>query len=267
MTVNDIIRESNTIKLSDFVCLTSIQTQEDIKKLTEQGYDVGYTQSEWEKEYSLPANKIFYAKSMYSSVYYVDYDNASYPLVFPLQIFGRQRLSPIPSETSEEFCESIRKRVVTFSNLHDSALATYFYNLGGYLAIDVLQEYVRRNEPSAEMFNIFSSVYELIDFGCGRFTHEEMEKVISGMDNAAKKKRSKILRKLPDEVTIYRGEAEASTPDTTSFSLRTAPMKKRFSCSRKKYMTFLLKSSFLLKMSCHLLQRKTSTCIISGGVR
>ena len=69
MTVNDIIRESNTIKLSDFVCLTSIQTQEDIKKLTKQGYDVGYTQSEWEKEYSLPANKIFYAKSMYSSVY------------------------------------------------------------------------------------------------------------------------------------------------------------------------------------------------------
>lgn len=107
MTVNDIIRESNTIKLSDFVCLTSIQTQEDIKKLTEQGYDVGYTQSEWEKEYSLPANKIFYAKSMYSSVYYVDYNNTSYPLIFPLQIFGKQRLSPIPNETNEEFCESI----------------------------------------------------------------------------------------------------------------------------------------------------------------
>lgn len=223
MTVNDIIRESNTIKLSDFVCLTSVQTQEDVKKLSEQGYDVGFTQPEWEKEYSLPAEKIFYAKSFYSSVYYVDYDNASYPLVFPLQIFGRQRLSPIPSETSEEFCESIRKRITTFSNLHDSALATYFYNLGGYLAIDVLQEYVRRNEPSAEMFNIFSSVYELIDFGCGRFTHEEMEKVISGMDNTTKKKHSKILRKFPDEVTIYRGEAEASTPYTTSFSWTTSP--------------------------------------------
>lgn len=223
MTVNDIIRESNTIKLSDFVCLTSIQTQEDIKKLTEQGYDVGYTQSEWEKEYSLPAGKIFYAKSMYSSVYYVDYNNTSYPLIFPLQIFGKQRLSPIPNETNEEFCESIRKRVVTFSNLHDSALATYFHNLGGYLAIDALQEYVRRNEPSAEMFNVFFSVYEVTDFGCGRFTNEEMKKVISGMDDTAKTKRSKILRKLPDEVTIYRGEAEASTPYTTSFSWTTNP--------------------------------------------
>lgn len=223
MTVNDIIRESNTIKLSDFVCLTSIQTQEDIKKLTKQGYDVGYTQSEWEKEYSLPAGKIFYAKSMYSSVYYVDYNNTSYPLIFPLQIFGKQRLSPIPNETNEEFCESIRKRVVTFSNLHDSALATYFHNLGGYLAIDALQEYVRRNEPSAEMFNVFFSVYEVTDFGCGRFTNEEMKKVISGMDDTAKTKRSKILRKLPDEVTIYRGEAEASTPYTTSFSWTTNP--------------------------------------------
>lgn len=101
MTVNDIIRESNTIKLSDFVCLTSIQTQEDIKKLTKQGYDVGYAQSEWEKEYSLPANKIFYAKSMYSSVYYVDYNNTSYPLIFPLQILVSSAYLPFRTKQTK----------------------------------------------------------------------------------------------------------------------------------------------------------------------
>lgn len=48
-----------------------------------------------------------------------------------------------------------------------------------------------------------------------------MEKVLKGMGAATQRKFRKLLHKLPDEVTIYRGEAEASAPYTKAFSWTT----------------------------------------------
>lgn len=221
MNINGLLREINMVKLSEFVCLTKVQTKSDAEALQKDGYDIGFTQSEWEAQYSLPVDKIFYAKSPYSSMYYVDMDNPPYPIVMPLNIYGKQLLAMPDGEDDEAFCQRVLKRSDYFKDLHGDKLALYISNLGGYLATDVLQEYVNRNEPSEEMFTTFFSVYEEVDFGGAWFSKEEMEKVLKGMGTATQRKLRKALHKLPDEVTIYRGEAEASAPYTKAFSWTT----------------------------------------------
>ena len=221
MNINGLLREINKVKLSEFVCITKVQTESDAEALREDGYDVGFTLSEWEAKYTLPADKIFYAKSPYSSMYYVDMDNPPYPIVVSLNIYGNQRLAMPAGEDDETFCQRILKHCDYYKNLHGDKLTLYISNLGGYLATDVLREYVNRNEPSEEMFTTFFSVYEEVDFGGAWFSKEEMEKVLKGMGAATQRKFRKLLHKLPDEVTIYRGEAEASAPYTKAFSWTT----------------------------------------------
>lgn len=184
MNINGLLREINMVKLSEFVCLTKVQTKSDAEALQKDGYDIGFTQSEWEAQYSLPVDKIFYAKSPYSSMYYVDMDNPPYPIVMPLNIYGKQRLAMPDGEDDEAFCQRVLKRSDYFKDLHGDKLALYISNLGGYLATDVLQEYVNRNEPSEEMFTTFFSVYEEVDFGGAWFSKEEMEKVLKGMGDS-----------------------------------------------------------------------------------
>lgn len=221
MNINGLLREINMVKLSEFVCITKVQTESDAEALREDGYDVGFTLSEWETKYTLPADKIFYAKSPYSSMYYVDMDNPPYPIVVSLNIYGNQRLAMPEGEDDETFCQRILKHCDYYKDLHGDKLTLYISNLGGYLATDVLREYVNRNEPSEEMFTTFFSVYEEVDFGGAWFSKEEMEKVLKGMGAATQRKFRKLLHKLPDEVTIYRGEAEASAPYTKAFSWTT----------------------------------------------
>lgn len=53
LTVSDILLENGTARLEDFYPLTKVKTASDKKKLLSQGYNPGYTVSEW--PYALPA--------------------------------------------------------------------------------------------------------------------------------------------------------------------------------------------------------------------
>ena len=103
LTVSDILLENGTARLEDFYPLTKVKTASDKKKLLSQGYNPGYTVSEW--PYALPVNKIYYSKHLIPSTYYYDPDNEAIPIALCLNIYGTERIPIIPD--SDQFCEYI----------------------------------------------------------------------------------------------------------------------------------------------------------------
>ena len=53
LTVSDILLENGTARLEDFYPLTKVKTASDKKKLLSQGYNPGYTVSEWPYNFPL----------------------------------------------------------------------------------------------------------------------------------------------------------------------------------------------------------------------
>ena len=77
LTVSDILLKNGTARLEDFYPLTKVKTASDKENLLSQGYNPGYTVSEW--PYALPVNKIYYSKHLIPSTYYYDLDNEAIP--------------------------------------------------------------------------------------------------------------------------------------------------------------------------------------------
>lgn len=78
LTISDILLKNGTTSLEDFYPLTKVKTASDKEKLLSQGYNPGYTVSEW--PYKLPVDKIYYSKHLIPSTYYYDPDNEAIPM-------------------------------------------------------------------------------------------------------------------------------------------------------------------------------------------
>lgn len=83
---------------------------------------------------------------------------------------------------------------------------------------DLLAEYIRRSEPTPELFDLFMSYYTTTDYGAGRYDADLLQKLFSGRSEEQIQAVSESLSDQPEIFHVYRGEAEGSTPYHKAFS-------------------------------------------------
>ena len=207
LTVSDILLENGTARLEDFYPLTKVKTASDKKKLLSQGYNPGYTVSEW--PYALPVNKIYYSKHLIPSTYYYDPDNEAIPIALCLNIYGTERIPIIPD--SDQFCEYILDFAASLQNPDKDKIFSYLYNQDDGIRSQLLAEYIRRSSPSPELFDLFQMLYTVTDYNAGEYGTDLLQKLAFCRSDAQIQKIHNALADYPEELIVYRGEAEGST--------------------------------------------------------
>ena len=124
LTVSDILLKNGTARLEDFYPLTEVRTASDKERLLSQGYNPGYTVSEW--PYPLPADKIYYSRHLIPSTYYYDPDNRVIPIALCLNIYGTERL-PVIKDISQ-FCKYILDFAASLQNPNKDKIFSYLFN-------------------------------------------------------------------------------------------------------------------------------------------
>jgi hypothetical protein len=207
LTVSDILLENGTARLEDFYPLTKVKTASDKKKLLSQGYNPGYTVSEW--PYALPVNKIYYSKHLIPSTYYYDPDNEAIPIALCLNTYGTERIPIIPD--SDQFCEYILDFAASLQNPDKDKIFSYLYNQDDGIRSQLLAEYIRRSSPSPELFDLFQMLYTVTDYNAGEYGTDLLQKLAFCRSDAQIQKIHNALADYPEELIVYRGEAEGST--------------------------------------------------------
>ena len=207
LTISDILLKNGTTSLEDFYPLTKVKTASDKEKLLSQGYNPGYTVSEW--PYKLPVDKIYYSKQLIPSTYYYDPGNEAIPIALCLNIYGTERIPIIPDPN--QFCKYILDFAASLQNPDKDKLFSYLFNQDDGIRSQLLAEYIRRNDPSPELYDLFLMLYTVTDYNAGEYGAELLQKLASGRSDEQIQKIKDALAGYPEELTIYRGEAEGST--------------------------------------------------------
>ncbi len=214
LTVSDILLKNGTARLEDFYPLTEVRTSSDKEKLLTQGYNPGYTVSEW--PYPLPADKIYYSRHLIPSTYYYDPDNEAIPIALCLNIYGTERL-PVIKDTSQ-FCKYILDFAASLRNPNKDKIFSYLFNQDDGIRSELLAEYIRRSAPSPALYDLFLRLYTITDYSAGVYGADLLQKLASGRSDEQIDRMNSALANYPEELPIYRGEAEGSTDYRQAFS-------------------------------------------------
>ena len=214
LTVSDILLKNGTARLEDFYPLTEVRTSSDKEKLLTQGYNPGYTVSEW--PYPLPADKIYYSRHLIPSTYYYDPDNEAIPIALCLNIYGTERL-PVIKDTSQ-FCKYILDFAASLRNPNKDKIFSYLFNQDDGIRSELLAEYIRRSAPSPALYDLFLRLYTITDYSAGIYGADLLQKLASGRSDEQIDRMNSALADYPEELPIYRGEAEGSTDYRQAFS-------------------------------------------------
>ena len=207
LTISDILLKNGTTSLEDFYPLTKVKTASDKEKLLSQGYNPGYTVSEW--PYKLPVDKIYYSKHLIPSTYYYDSDNEAIPIALCLNIYGTERIPIIPDP--DQFCKYILDFAASLQNPDKDKIFSYLYNQDDGIRSQLLAEYIRRSSPSPELFDLFQMLYTVTDYNAGEYGTDLLQKLAFCRSDAQIQKIHNALADYPEELIVYRGEAEGST--------------------------------------------------------
>lgn len=213
-TISDILLQNGTASLKDFYPLTKVKTKADKESLTARGYAPGYTISEW--PYELPADKIYYSRQLFPCTYYYDPNNSAIPIALNLNIYGPQRLQIISDDS--EFCKYILDFAKSLEHPNKEKIFSYLLAQDDGLRSELLAEYIRRSEPSPELYDLFLSFYTITDYGASTYDTVLLQKLFSGRSDEQKQAVATALSDYPEIISIYRGEAEGSTPYQKAFS-------------------------------------------------
>ena len=207
LTISDILLKNGTTSLEDFYPLTKVKTASDKEKLLSQGYNPGYTVSEW--PYKLPVDKIYYRKHLIPSTYYYDSDNEAIPIALCLNIYGTERIPIIPDP--DQFCKYILDFAASLQNPDKDKIFSYLFNQDDGIRSQLLAEYIRRNDPSPELYDLFLMLYTITDYSADVYDADLLRKLASSRSSEQLHTINEALAAYPKEITIYRGEAEGST--------------------------------------------------------
>lgn len=222
MTVGDILVSVNQASLETMLPLTAVQTSADIERYYKEGYSVGMTASDFAKKYPrLPIERIYAAHNMLAPLYYCELDNPVIPIVLSLNIYGDKRLA-VNGESDEKFQQRVLDMAAKTSSGNFSFIRSYFFSLEDCLRVSVLSKYIELSNPGEDLYVLFLDLYRTSDFGFSSLSENDLQKVFAGKSQKQKQDTEKKLSRLPDVVTIYRGEGSKSTPYEKSFSWTTS---------------------------------------------
>lgn len=208
--------------LDDFIRISDIKSETQLKQLRESGYFAGFTEKSWAEAFpEIPAENIVCQKSILfpSMLYYYEKECS---ICFPLQICDgtlmyipggntgteeekRARLSAYILKTCSELYgayESKDYRRLLHSSLSEGS---------GYTTLRLLVNLLHSEEPSPQLYSAFLSAYSFCDCGASLLGREEINLLLACKSDAQKEATAAALKDQPDTITVYRGEGSSST--------------------------------------------------------
>ena len=85
------------------------------------------------------------------------------------------------------------------------------FNQDDGIRSQLLAEYIRRSSPSPELFDLFQMLYTVTDYNAGEYGTDLLQKLAFCRSDAQIQKIHNALADYPEELIVYRGEAEGST--------------------------------------------------------
>ena len=173
------------LKLLSFdsaVCQTAIQTEEAVAAYQNKGYFVDFTETEFKEEYpGVDPKCIFYA--MYNCIY-----------------FNRDTMVACAFRGAESV-----KKAEAEKNYKASVFA-----FPDTMRFDYLALLAKKGVP--DLYEIYLYVYTITDYGFNNIDDETFQLIVNSKTAKDRAKTRRKLQKLPDVVTIFRGENDLSTP-------------------------------------------------------
>lgn len=92
------------------------------------------------------------------------------------------------------------------------------FNQDDGIRSELLAEYIRRSAPSPDLYDLFLRLYTITDYRAGVYGTDLLQKLASGRSDEQIDRMNSVLADYPEELPIYRGEAESSTDYRQAFS-------------------------------------------------
>ena len=203
--------------LGDVICLADIKSSLQLKELSGEGYDAGFTASQWIERFpSIPVKNVFCHKTVAVSgrLMYID---AQHYICLELPIFSGMLLT---QESDEDFVMKLQKtvsqKIAKYNTKQYTALLAPFVDEKNSrqnrdVPLRILHQMIQREPASPELYDAFVYVYSICDCDMTQITLSDIKKVSEGKSKEQQAFTTSQLSSLPDTITIFRGEGNLST--------------------------------------------------------
>lgn len=220
MNIDDIFADANYRGEESLYPLSKVKSQHDKEKLSEQGYVPGYTVEEWEKEYPLlPVKFIFYQAGVNFGTVYYDREN----LIFiNLRLYDREMVVPFTAN-KEEYQKYILSAVKNaLSRLKNKKYVGLFLAMPDGLRMDAMNRLLEIEGPTSTFYEVFLTEYTSSNFLASRVSSQIIEALpqckTEEMNRETQERLSQLKTCGPEEIRVYRGESNKSTPPEKAIS-------------------------------------------------
>ena len=212
---------NNQNRLDNMLPLSGITDPSQKAILAEAKYIVPYTKSEWETTYpDIDVSKIYVHQSHLfpAGLAYLDLDKYIY---IQSMIFGEGEMDIYPN-APQLLRDAIERKEQAFVKkdwitlLLDSASEQ-----SGNIIAALLNKMILAEDVTVTLYEAFCDYFTFSDCGVGQLSIEAMRKLKSNKPAKCARKTEKHMAKLPDIITVYRGEGSKSTPYTKAYSWST----------------------------------------------
>ena len=220
MNISEIISDVNYRGEDKLYPLSNVKSEHDKNRLEAQGFIPGYTEDEWKQEFPmLPSEHIFYRSGLDCDTVYYDKQNLIY---LNLHIFGRDILSPFEM-TREEFQKQILSAIQhELSHLEKKEYIRLFISMPDGLRMENMPRLLEIEGPTPCFFNTFLSIYIASNFVSSTISPGVLKVLpqckTDEMKSETKERLSRLERCAPNEIRVYRGVCDKSSPIETAVS-------------------------------------------------
>lgn len=231
MNISNLIYNQNNININNMVCLSEIYTKEDLENKIPNYSSKSFrdtdgnqqnmfcTYSEFKETYGddIDLNNVYYNYDsdydlLTKFLFYIDLDNYIMLNISNVILFNM----PL---------QDLKKTIDNLINYKEQGKYNQIllYTFEGY-KIQMLQHIVNTCEYSdSNLYELFMDYYTYTDFGFNSLTDGTIDKIINSKSEKRKKKTMELLKDFSDEIIIYRGEADKSTPYQQAYSWSISP--------------------------------------------
>lgn len=216
MEIFNVLRavKGDNFNIDDMIPLSEIKDRRDLERYKkEKGISVLFSLEDFKntfKNIDIDYNKFYFRIEPYNFDFvYLDIEKYIYrPIIIDenCKIF-----SPREDVSNEEELLSY----INISNklYEDKKYISLLYMLPDALRFNFFFKMFEDNYIEKEqIYNIFIELYNSCEYGFRKINPEILDDIISHQTESYKEKLNNILNNLPDEITVYRGEGDKSTP-------------------------------------------------------
>lgn len=223
ITAGDILKLSNSCSIKELIPIKSIQTKEDIVKYQELGYKFVITEKEIKNLIpNVNTDFIYLQKGLFESICYFRPERIIFralPIFVTNNSDGDRELVIFTPKNNG--ADDIYEIINCIEDLFKEGRVSKLLELcPDTIRLELLNIHCK-NIDKKILYSVFSHFYLNTNYGFKSLSKDTITYVYNNLTESDKLEVEQRINSLPEEVIIYRGEGDSSTPYTNAFSWTT----------------------------------------------